>query len=108
MISTYTISLHALNEFGVLARISLQFSRRRIKIERFEMIDNETGPALFRIVFKSDECVSQLIKQLRKIIELHDIAINEGDLFLSKKPTEVATAQHDLYGNYLHEKVGFG
>ena len=104
MNSTYTISLHALNEFSMLARISLCFSRRRIKIQGFEMTHNEVGPALFRIVFKSDgQCTTQLIKQLRKIIDLHDIAINEGDLLSSKKPRELAV---ESFG--VCKEAGFG
>lgn len=74
----YTICLHALNDLGVLPRITLHFSRRRLKIDRFEMVDaGHQGLARFNIVLGCDAFTAeQLIKQLQKIIGLQDISVS--------------------------------
>ena len=74
----YTIRIHALNDLGVLPRITLHFSRRRLKIDRFEMVDaGDQGLARFNIVLGCDACTAeQLIKQLQKIIGLQDISLS--------------------------------
>ena len=85
----YAICLHALNDLGVLPRITLYFSRRRLKIDRFEMIDaGEQGLARFNIVLGCDASTAeQLIKQLQKIIGLQDISLS----------TTESTARQETY-----------
>lgn len=80
---TYTISLHALNGFTVLPRLALVFSRRRLKIERLEMVDSDNrGVAHFNIVLKCDGSMAEkLIKQIQRIVEVIDVMISEGNAY---------------------------
>ena len=77
-LNKYIICLHALNDLGVLPRITLHFSRRRLKIDRFEMIDaGDQELARFNIVLGCDaSTAAQLIKQLQKIVGLKDISVS--------------------------------
>ena len=74
----YIICLHAFNDLGVLPRITLHFSRRRLKIDHFEMVDADgQGVARFNIVLGCDAfAAAQLIKQLQKIVGLQIISVS--------------------------------
>jgi acetolactate synthase small subunit len=78
---TYTISLNAINGLGVLPRIALVFSRRRLKIGRLRMHESEThGLAHLDIVLDCDQKTTiRLIQQLRRIVEVADISVSHGD-----------------------------
>lgn len=79
MNNLYTLSLRTQQGFAVLPRIALHFSRRRLHIERLSM-DNSDELTEFTIVFASDsQSVAKLIQQLRRVVELRDIAFSEGD-----------------------------
>jgi len=80
-VHNYTITLHALNDFATLPRITLVFSRRRLKFQRFEMNDTEgSGIAQFTITLQcSADTAQRLIKQLYKIVEVMDVAISEAN-----------------------------
>lgn len=75
---TYKIELRTLNDFTVLPRVSMQFSRRRIKIDHFEMLDvSDQNLACFTITISCNgEIAHSLVKQLHKLIELRDVSIS--------------------------------
>lgn len=91
MSKLYTISAFTENTIGLLNRITIIFTRRRINIESLSVSETErTGVSRFTIVVKTDrETIERLVKNIRKIIEVlavfayenHNLVYNEMALF---------------------------
>ena len=103
--TTYTISVFTHNMVGLLNRITVVFTRRRINIESLTVCETERkGVSRFTIVLKSEsrESVEKLVRQLRKIVEVlavygylnDDIVYHETALF--KLATPLGGPQLDL------------
>ncbi|GAB3333095.1 acetolactate synthase small subunit [Larkinella ripae] len=102
---TYTICIFTENTIGLLNRITIIFTRRRINIESLTVSETERmGVSRFTIVIKheSREAVEKLVRQIRKIIEVmavfgylnDEIVSNEIALFkietpLGSKPLDI-------------------
>jgi|GEM_PF-5322394 len=75
----YTIYVHAHNEFGVLPRLLMTFSRRRVKVLALQFFDLEPRrPA--DIQFEVDCEPSQidtLIAQIKRIVEVSQVWVDE-------------------------------
>ena len=95
--TTYTICVFTSNSIGLLNRITIVFTRRRINIESLTVSETErTGVARFTIVIKheSREEVEKLVRQIRKIVEVlavfgylnDEIVSNEIALFKISTP----------------------
>lgn len=105
--TTYTICIFTENTIGLLNRITIIFTRRRINIESLTVSETERkGVSRFTIVIKheSREEVEKLVRQIRKIVEVlavfgylnDEIVYNEIALFkistaLGSKPLDVET-----------------
>lgn len=105
--TTYTICIFTENTIGLLNRITIIFTRRRINIESLTVSETERkGISRFTIVIKheSREDVEKLVRQIRKIVEVmavfgylnDEIVYNEIALFkvstpLGGKPLDVET-----------------
>ncbi|UFH54569.1 acetolactate synthase small subunit [Spirosoma sp. KNUC1025] len=105
--TTYTICIFTENTIGLLNRITIIFTRRRINIESLTVSETERkGVSRFTIVIKheSREEVEKLVRQIRKIVEVlavfgylnDEIVYNEIALFkistaLGNKPLDVET-----------------
>lgn len=105
--TTYTICIFTENTIGLLNRITIIFTRRRINIESLTVSETERkGISRFTIVIKHDsrEFVEKLVRQIRKIVEVlavfgylnEDIVYNEIALFkietsLGAQPLDVET-----------------
>lgn len=105
--TTYTICIFTENTIGLLNRITIIFTRRRINIESLTVSETERkGISRFTIVIKHDsrEFVEKLVRQIRKIVEVlavfgylnEDIVYNEIALFkietsLGTQPLDVET-----------------
>ncbi len=88
----YTICVFTENTIGLLNKITIVFSRRRINIESLTVSESERkGVSRFTIVIRHDvrEEVEKLVRQIRKIIEVlavfgylnEDIVYNEIAMF---------------------------
>ena len=77
----YTIIVFTENNFGLLNRITIIFSRRRINIDSLTVSETERkGISRFTIVIEYDETkISRLIKQIRKIIGVLIVFHNEDE-----------------------------
>ncbi len=75
----YTIIVFTENNFGLLNRITIIFSRRRINIESLTVSETERkGISRFTIVIEYEEDkIAKLIKQIRKIIGVLIVFHNE-------------------------------
>lgn len=105
--TTYTICVFTSNSIGLLNRITIIFTRRRINIESLTVSETErTGVSRFTIVIKheSRDEVEKLVRQIRKIVEVlavfgylnDEIVHNEIALFkiatpLGSKPLDIET-----------------
>ncbi|MBD2701020.1 acetolactate synthase small subunit [Spirosoma sp. BT702] len=105
--TTYTICIFTENTIGLLNRITIIFTRRRINIESLTVSETERkGVSRFTIVIKheSRDEVEKLVRQIRKIVEVlavfgylnDEIVFNEIALFkistpLKSKPLDVET-----------------
>ncbi|QJW92457.1 acetolactate synthase small subunit [Spirosoma taeanense] len=95
--TTYTICIFTENTIGLLNRITIIFTRRRINIESLTVSETERkGVSRFTIVIKHDsrEAVEKLVRQIRKIVEVmavfgylnDEIVFNEIALFKVSTP----------------------
>ncbi|GAB3986647.1 acetolactate synthase small subunit [Spirosoma daeguense] len=95
--TNYTICIFTENTIGLLNRITIIFTRRRINIESLTVSETERkGVSRFTIVIKheSREEVEKLVRQIRKIVEVlavfgylnDEIVYNEIALFKISTP----------------------
>jgi len=102
---TYTICIFSENTFGLLNKITIIFTRRRINIESLTVSETERkGVSRYTIVIKHDkrEEVEKLVRQIRKIIEVlavfgyldEESVYNETALF--KIATSINSKQLDI------------
>jgi acetolactate synthase I/III small subunit len=90
--NTYTICIFTENTFGMLNKITIIFTRRRINIESLTVSETERkGVSRYTIVIRHEkrEEVEKLVRQIRKVIEVmavfgylnDEIIYNETALF---------------------------
>lgn len=102
---TYTICVFTENTFGLLNKITIIFTRRRINIESLTVSETERkGVSRFTIVIKEEsrETVEKVVRQIRKVVEVlavfgylnEEIAYNEIALF--KIPTPEGAKRLDI------------
>ncbi|GAB3756549.1 acetolactate synthase small subunit [Spirosoma pomorum] len=95
--TTYTICIFTQNTIGLLNRITIIFTRRRLNIESLTVSETERkGVSRFTIVIKNEsrEDVEKLVRQIRKIVEVmavfgylnDEIVYNEIALFKIATP----------------------
>jgi len=95
--TTYTICVFTSNTIGLLNRITIIFTRRRVNIESLTVSETERkGVSRFTIVIKheSRDEVEKLVRQIRKIVEVlavfgylnDEIVFNEIALFKISTP----------------------
>lgn len=105
--TTYTLCVFTENSIGLLNKITIIFTRRRINIESLTVSETERkGISRFTIVIQHEkrEEVEKLVRQVRKIVEVlavfgylnEDIVYNEIALFkiatpLGSKPLDIDT-----------------
>ena len=104
---TYTICIFSENTFGLLNKITILFTRRRVNIESLTVSETERrGVSRYTIVIKHNkrEDVEKLVRQIRKIIEVlavfgyldEESVYNEIALFkigtpVGSKPLDIET-----------------
>lgn len=95
--TTYTICVFTANTVGLLNRITIIFTRRRINIESLTVCETErVGVSRFTITIKHEvrDEVEKLVRQIRKIVEVlavfgyldNEIVFNEIALFKVATP----------------------
>ncbi len=95
--NNYTISIFTTNTVGLLNRITIVFTRRRLNIESLTVCETERkGVSRFTVVLKSEsrESVEKLVRQIRKLVDVlavygyldEDIVFHETGLFKISTP----------------------
>ncbi len=104
---TYTISVFSENRIGILNKLSALFSRRRLNIESITISETERkGISRHTITLITERnTVENLVKQIRKIIEVYtvygyerdELIISETALFkLSTDKLEQGSSLHSV------------
>ncbi len=118
MSTTYTISIFTTNTVGLLNRITIVFTRRRLNIESLTVSETERkGVSRFTVVIRNEsrEFVEKLVRQIRKITDVlavfgyldHEIVFNEIALFkiaapLGGKPIDTKAINLDWNAKVVH------
>ncbi|HET8829498.1 MAG TPA: acetolactate synthase small subunit [Pelobium sp.] len=97
----YNITVYTENQIGLLNRIAIIFSRRKLNIESLNTSPSEVdGIHRFNIVItESEEVVMKLARQLEKQVEVLKVYYNSNDdviwqeMALYKVPTQVIAEQ---------------
>jgi acetolactate synthase I/III small subunit len=93
----HTLTVYTENQVGLLNKIAIIFSRRKINLESFNSSPSEIDKIFrFTIVIKeSEEVVKNLVRQLEKIVDVFKVFNNTNDeiiwqqIALYKVPTAV-------------------
>ena len=87
MARLYTISAFTENSPGVLHRITVLLTRRKINIESLTVSETERkGISRFTIVVSvNPDLISTIVKQMNRIIEVVDIFVAENNALLFKE-----------------------
>lgn len=96
MKNEFTITVYTENQVGLLNRIAILFSRRKINVESLNTSPSEVhGIHRFTIVIReTEEVVSNIVRQLEKQVEVLRAFYNDGDeivwqeMALYKVPTD--------------------
>ena len=95
----YTITVHTENHIGLLNRIAIIFSRRKINVESMNTSPSEI-PGIHRfsiVINESEEVVMKLVRQIEKQVEVLKARYNTNDeiiwqeLALYKVSTDMIT-----------------
>jgi acetolactate synthase I/III small subunit len=95
----YTITVYTENQVGLLNRIAIIFSRRKINIESLNTSPSEV-PSIHRfsiLIHETEDVVKKLARQIEKQVDVLKAYYNTNDeivwqeLALYKVPTEVIT-----------------
>jgi acetolactate synthase-1/3 small subunit len=81
MDKTHTITVFSENRPGVLHRITVVLTKRRINIESLTVSETEIkGISRFTIVVRTDESLIPIVvKQINRIIEVREVFANEDE-----------------------------
>jgi len=73
------ITLTVSNHPGVLSRIAGLFARRNYNLDGVYVVGlTGTSESRMQLLVKSDERLTQIIKQLEKLYDVRDISVEEG------------------------------
>lgn len=95
--TTYTLSVFTSNTIGLLNRITIIFTRRRLNIESLTVCETERiGVSRFTIVLRHESRaeVEKLVRQIRKVVDVYavygyldeDVVFHEAALFKISTP----------------------
>ena len=81
----YTLSIFTENQPGVLHRITVIFTRRKLNIESLTVSETETPDvSRFTIVLRCDgDTASKVAKQIGKIVDVHDVIVSEDEALVA-------------------------
>jgi acetolactate synthase-1/3 small subunit len=108
----YTLTIYTENQVGLINKIAIMFSRRKINLESLNTSPSEI-PNIFRftlVVKESETVVKNLVRQLEKIVDVFKVFYNTNDeivwqqMALYKVPT--ATIMKDVKVERLLRQYG--
>ena len=122
----FTLTIYTENQVGLINKIAIMFSRRKISLESFNTSPSEV-PNIYRftiVVIESEAVVKNLVKQIEKIVDVFKVYCNTNEeivwqqMALYKVPKAVvirsdytvfeATGQGDEINKLLKKLDKFG
>jgi acetolactate synthase-1/3 small subunit len=97
MKAEYTLTIYTENQVGLINKIAIMFSRRKINLESMNSSPSEIA-GIYRftiVVLETEAVVKNLVKQLEKLIDVFKVFFNTNDeiiwqqMALYKVPTAV-------------------
>lgn len=87
MESLHTVSIFTENSPGVLHRITVLFTRRKINIESLTVSETERkGISRFTIVLRiDDETLAKVLKQIARIVEVREVSARPNEDLIFKE-----------------------
>ena len=97
----YTITIFSENTIGVLARITNQFTKRKINIESLDVAETEIhGISKFTVCINSDaRLVETIVKQVDKQVDVFKAFSSEGAYTVSPEAGAYEDRLKKNYGN---------
>jgi acetolactate synthase-1/3 small subunit len=93
----YTLSIYTENQVGLINKIAIMFSRRKISLESFNSSPSEIEN-IYRftlVVNESEDVVKNLVKQIEKLVDVFKVFYNTNDeiiwqqMAMYKVPTQI-------------------
>ena len=93
----FTLTIYTENHVGLINKIAIMFSRRKISLESFNTSPSEV-PNIYRftiVVIEAEAVVKNLVKQIEKIVDVFKVYCNTNDeivwqqMALYKVPTDI-------------------
>lgn len=93
----FTLTVYTENQVGLINKIAIMFSRRKISLESFNTSPSEV-PNIYRftiVVIESEAVVKNLVKQIEKIVDVFKVYCNTNEeivwqqMALYKVPTSI-------------------
>jgi len=93
----FTLTIYTENQVGLINKIAIMFSRRKISLESFNTSPSEV-PNIYRftiVVIESEAIVKNLVKQIEKIVDVFKVYCNTNEeivwqqMALYKVPTAI-------------------
>ena len=103
----YTITVHTENHIGLLNRIAIIFSRRKINVESMNTSPSEiSGIHRFTIVInESEEVVSKLVRQIEKQVEVLKARYNTNDEIIYQELALYKVSTEDIFEKIKVERL---
>ena len=94
----YTISAYTENSPGVLHRLTVTFTRRKVNIESLTVCETEQeGISRFTIVVRvPDDLIDTIVKQIRRIVEVREAFASEDADLVYKEIALIRIFSEDL------------
>lgn len=97
MSSRYTLLVFTENSPGVLQRITVLFTKRKMNIESLTVSETETaGTSRFTIVVKAErDLVEKVARQIMRVIEVLDVLLCQDDELVFKEIAFISVTAKD-------------
>ncbi len=84
---TYTLSIYSDNSPGMLQRISVMFTRRKLNIESISASETEVAgiSQLTIMVFCDRDTAEKVSRQIRRVEEVHEVFVSRDEEFVGRE-----------------------
>ena len=96
----YTITVHTENHIGLLNRIAIIFSRRKINVESLNTSPSEI-PGIHRftiVITESEEVVIKLVRQIEKQVEVLKARYNTNEEIIWQELALYKVSTEEIFG----------
>lgn len=83
----FTLCIYSNNSPGILHRITVIFTRRKMNVESLTVSETETeGVSRFTIVVRSDpDTAEKVTRQIRRIVDVHEVLLCQDEELIARE-----------------------